>query len=75
MQEADLALNDEPDRESKGEAEQAAEYEADLQERLYGKKSERAYTLTIISDPEQSGIESNFKDYSRWVMDQRGILK
>lgn len=31
MEEADLALNDEPDRESvQGEEDQAAEYEADL---------------------------------------------
>ena len=33
----------------------------------YGKAAEKSYTLTIISDPEQSGVEANFKDYQRWM--------
>lgn len=27
--------------------------------------------MTIISDPEQSGVEANFKDYQRWMQEQR----
>ena len=43
-----------------------------MQERLYGKSREKSYTLTIICDPELAGIEKNYKDYKRWLLEQRG---
>ena len=70
IMEEEALLMDDDERQS--QAEQTAiqeEYEAELAARLYGKKPEKAYTLTIISDPEQSGVEAAFKDYKRWLVD------
>jgi hypothetical protein len=28
--------------------------------------------LTIICDPEESGIEKHFKEYKRWLLENKG---
>lgn len=46
--------------------------EEDIVAKLYSNKpQEKSYTLTIICDPVEAGIDDHFKDYNRWLMDQR----
>ena len=36
---------------------------------------EKSYTLTMIADPEESGIEKTFIDYKKWMIDNNIPLK
>ena len=38
----------------------------DIVSKFYGRREEKAYTLTIICDPEEAGIEDHYKDYKKW---------
>ena len=34
----------------------------------YFDRQEKSYTLTIIADPEEAGLEKTFADYKKWLL-------
>ena len=74
MEEESQLMGDQDEEEEDAEhsASPLKSHEDDIVAKLYSNRpQEKSYTLTIISDPVEAGIDSHFNDYTKWLLEQR----
>lgn len=67
-----MGEQDQEDDDEDDSASPLKNHEDDIVAKLYNNRpQEKSYTLTVICDPVEAGIDSHFNDYNKWQLEQR----